>query len=80
MARNMKPVVKHAPGHDRTSRVESIYEFSAVVDGELRGGLLSLRVMNDGTLRVDAYRCDPGVWVVGPERAAASDLPPVRVG
>ena len=66
MARNTKPRIKFAPGHRRDSRTESIHEFSAVVEGRLIGGLIAMRHMPDGTLRLDIYRTDPGLTVTLP--------------
>lgn len=45
--------------------IERIVEFSDGLPGG-KGGLIALRRMDDGTLRVDVYRTDDGVVVVGP--------------
>jgi len=46
---------------------ERIVEFSGEPDatGPV-GGLLSFRQLNDGTLRVEIYRCDPAVLIITP--------------
>ena len=70
MARNTKPIIKLAPGHKPNDRVESIYEFSAVVEGILIGGLLALCHMPDGSLKLDIYRTDPGLTITLPGTAS----------
>lgn len=46
--------------------VERIIEFDSKPPcaGAIVGGLISFRYANNGTLRIDIYRCDPGVEVV----------------
>lgn len=55
-----KPSVNVNPvANQYTERDERIIEFSSSAGG----GLIGLKVMDDGTLRVDVYRCDPTVSV-----------------
>jgi len=44
---------------------ERIVEFSDPNTG--KGGLISIRPLDNGNLAVDVYRCDPGVIVNGIE-------------
>jgi hypothetical protein len=53
-----------------SARNERIIEFKD--DETDKGGLISIRRMDDGTLVVDVYRCDPGVKVLGPDRPVAA--------
>ncbi len=64
MAKAKRPSVTVNPVADRYSmQGERIIEFSS----EVGGGLISLRVSNDGKqLLVDLYRCDPTVVVRTP--------------
>lgn len=50
---------------------ERIAEFNAN-DGSGRGGLISLRVLDDGRFVVDIYRCDAEVIVRTPEHAGGA--------
>ena len=52
---NTNPVANQYAGH-----TERIIEYSSPNGG----GLISLRTMDDGTLRVDLYRHDPTVTIV----------------
>ena len=55
-----KPSVNTNPvANQYTGRTERIIEYSSPNGG----GLISLRVMDDGTLRVDLYRHDPTVTI-----------------
>ena len=46
---------------------QRIIEFNAN-DGTGRGGLIEFKVLNDGTFRVEVYRCE-GVEVIAPRVA-----------
>lgn len=66
-----KPSIStRCPADSFTDKSERIAEFSAAG----LGGLISVRALPDGAplgkVRVDVYRCDPGVVVVGPQTDA----------
>lgn len=66
--RQRKPSVKtRCPANYYAADTERIIEFSAVINGQLIGGLISFRVTRRDTLLVDVYRTDPGVEVIGPD-------------
>ncbi len=59
---NTNPVANHYAGP-----AETIIEFGGTnADFQYRGGLISIREMPGGRMRVEIYRTDPGVDVVAP--------------
>jgi hypothetical protein len=68
MARQKRPSVTTAVA-DRYARGNSrIVEFNAN-DGSGRGGLISFRVLDDGTFQVEIYRTDRQVRVIAPRES-----------
>ncbi len=61
-------VITNAIANKHTAGNERIIEFSngGRTTDEHKGGLISFRNTDNGTLRVEVYRCDPGVVVLGP--------------
>lgn len=64
MAKRKPRVTVKCVANARAADNERIVEFSDPRTG--KGGLLSLRLMDDGTLYVEAYRLDEGVVVAAP--------------
>lgn len=71
MTRRRPRVVLGCVADRYATRAERIVEFTAN-DGTDCGGLISLRRFEDGTLRVDVYRCSGKVVVVGPDVEGAA--------
>lgn len=61
-------VTLRCPADQYHGQQERIIEFSHVVNGEPRGGLISFLELANGELIVNVYRTDPGVRVVLAER------------
>lgn len=58
-------ITTKCPANHYSGPRETIAEFSTVIAGRLKGGLLALRVADDDTLQVSVYNTDPGVVVTG---------------
>lgn len=61
-----KPTLNKGPASAHAGPNEIIREFSFGPAGKGYGGLLSMRVMDDGELRIEVYRTDGPVTVTGP--------------
>lgn len=58
-------ITTKCPANQHTLPNETIAEFSVRKGGKLLGGLISLRLSDNGELHVSVYQTDPGVVVIG---------------